>query len=72
MYTAESDTTCAGSTWISWLPDARCPSTFAEWGADYLEADGCGDPTIMLKAMLPWAQLCRLLVVILCFRAHGP
>lgn len=44
MYTAESDTTCAG------LPGSRGyetldASTFAEWGADYLKADGCGDPT---------------------------
>lgn len=44
MYTAESDTTCAG------LPGSRGfealdARTFAGWGADYLKADGCGDPT---------------------------
>jgi alpha-N-acetylgalactosaminidase len=44
MYTAESDTTCAG------LPGSRGfealdAATFARWGADYLKADGCGDPT---------------------------
>lgn len=44
MYTAESTTTCAG------LPGSRGyealdARTFASWGADYLKADGCGDPT---------------------------
>ena len=43
MYTAESSSTCGG-----W-PGSRGfekldAQTFAKWGADYLKADGCGDP----------------------------
>jgi hypothetical protein len=43
FYTAVSDTTCGGYPG-SRGSEAVDAASFAEWGVDYLKADGCGDP----------------------------